>query len=267
MIPGDDFRRLLRDEPSVLHGALRVIAPSIQGAAGRPARAREAGRAGHPLRRAGARAQQPGRGRAAQRRRTWPRRSRSSRTRVHEFVSSGVERDRGRDAGRAAAGGARRAPRRRRAGDAASTPPTARTRWSTLLDARGAGGLAAGAAAGRGRPRRGVARRLRRGPAGAGVRRGARVGGRLARARAAWRASSTTAPRASRRSSPRSRTTPTWTRRTTSPIDVHDGLESTLTMLGHKLKKGDVTVERDYDRDAARASPPTARSSTRCGPT
>ena len=34
----------------------------------------------------------------------------------------------------------------------------------------------------------------------------------------------------------------------TRQIDVHDGIESTLTMLGHKLKKGDVTVERDYDR-------------------
>ena len=30
-------------------------------------------------------------------------------------------------------------------------------------------------------------------------------------------------------------------------IDVHDGLESTLVILGHKLKKG-VEVVRDYDR-------------------
>jgi signal transduction histidine kinase len=30
-------------------------------------------------------------------------------------------------------------------------------------------------------------------------------------------------------------------------IDVHDGLESTLVILGHKLKKG-VKVVRDYDR-------------------
>ncbi|MGF1473920.1 MAG: ATP-binding protein [Rubrobacteraceae bacterium] len=29
-------------------------------------------------------------------------------------------------------------------------------------------------------------------------------------------------------------------------VDIHEGLESTLTMLGHKLKKGDVRVERDY---------------------
>lgn len=35
----------------------------------------------------------------------------------------------------------------------------------------------------------------------------------------------------------------------TRQIDVHEGIESTLTMLGHKLKRGDVTVERDYDRD------------------
>ncbi len=32
VIPGDDFRRLLRDEPSVLHGALQLIAPIHQGA-------------------------------------------------------------------------------------------------------------------------------------------------------------------------------------------------------------------------------------------
>jgi signal transduction histidine kinase len=31
-------------------------------------------------------------------------------------------------------------------------------------------------------------------------------------------------------------------------VDVHDGLENTLTILGHKLKKG-VDVERDYDRN------------------
>jgi len=30
-------------------------------------------------------------------------------------------------------------------------------------------------------------------------------------------------------------------------IDIHDGLESTLVILAHKLKKG-VKVERDYDR-------------------
>ena len=32
-------------------------------------------------------------------------------------------------------------------------------------------------------------------------------------------------------------------------VDVHAGLNSTLIMLGHKLKKGDVEVVRDYERD------------------
>jgi signal transduction histidine kinase len=36
-------------------------------------------------------------------------------------------------------------------------------------------------------------------------------------------------------------------------IDVHDGLESTLVILGHKLKKG-VTVVRDYDRTLPKVS-------------
>jgi signal transduction histidine kinase len=30
-------------------------------------------------------------------------------------------------------------------------------------------------------------------------------------------------------------------------VDIHNGLESTLTMLQHKLKEADVTVIRDYD--------------------
>ena len=30
-------------------------------------------------------------------------------------------------------------------------------------------------------------------------------------------------------------------------IDLHDGIESTLTMLGHRLRQG-VTVVREYDR-------------------
>ena len=35
-------------------------------------------------------------------------------------------------------------------------------------------------------------------------------------------------------------------------VDVHEGLESTLTMLGHKLKRGSVRVVRDYDRGLPR---------------
>ncbi|HEX6903785.1 MAG TPA: ATP-binding protein [Thermoanaerobaculia bacterium] len=35
-------------------------------------------------------------------------------------------------------------------------------------------------------------------------------------------------------------------------IDLHDGLESTLTMLGHKLRKGNVEVVREYDRTLPR---------------
>ncbi len=39
---------------------------------------------------------------------------------------------------------------------------------------------------------------------------------------------------------------------TVQQVDLHDGLESTLTILGHKLRAGSVTVERDYDRDLPR---------------
>jgi len=37
-------------------------------------------------------------------------------------------------------------------------------------------------------------------------------------------------------------------------VDVHDGLESTLTILGHKFKRAEVRLERDYDRSLPRIS-------------
>ena len=37
-------------------------------------------------------------------------------------------------------------------------------------------------------------------------------------------------------------------------IDVHEGLESTLTILGHKLKAGSITLTRKYDRTLPRIS-------------
>jgi len=37
-------------------------------------------------------------------------------------------------------------------------------------------------------------------------------------------------------------------------VDVHDGIESTLTILGYRLKHGDVTVERHYDRSLPRVT-------------
>jgi signal transduction histidine kinase len=36
---------------------------------------------------------------------------------------------------------------------------------------------------------------------------------------------------------------------TSKSVDVHAGLNSTLIMLGHKLKKGDVEVVRDFEKD------------------
>ena len=49
-------------------------------------------------------------------------------------------------------------------------------------------------------------------------------------------------------------------------IDVTEGIESTLVMLGHKLPAG-VTVVRDYAADAAADRGRTPASSTRCGRT
>jgi signal transduction histidine kinase len=36
---------------------------------------------------------------------------------------------------------------------------------------------------------------------------------------------------------------------TSKKVDIHEGLNSALIMLGHKLKKGDVEVVRDYEKD------------------
>jgi signal transduction histidine kinase len=41
-------------------------------------------------------------------------------------------------------------------------------------------------------------------------------------------------------------------RATLQPVDVREGLESTLTMLGHKLRQGGVTVVREYAADLPR---------------
>ncbi len=38
------------------------------------------------------------------------------------------------------------------------------------------------------------------------------------------------------------------------PTDLHDGLDSTLTMMGYQLRNGNVTVERDYADDLPRVS-------------
>ena len=37
-------------------------------------------------------------------------------------------------------------------------------------------------------------------------------------------------------------------------VDIHEGLESTLTMLGHKLKEGDVTVGREFASELPKVS-------------
>ena len=34
-------------------------------------------------------------------------------------------------------------------------------------------------------------------------------------------------------------------------VDIHEGIENTLTILAHKLKQGQVKVDRDYDAAAA----------------
>ena len=50
-------------------------------------------------------------------------------------------------------------------------------------------------------------------------------------------------------------------------VDLHEGLETTLAILGHKLKHTSIEVVRRLRPRRCRSSPSAARSSTRCGPT
>ena len=116
------------------------------------------------------------------------------------------------------------------------------------VPARRRGGLDAGASAGRGRRRRRVVRpgrgRARRPGAGAGA-----ASGRPARSRPRpCSARSASPPAGSPSWSARCGPTRRWTGRRGSGSEVTDGIESTLVMLGHKLRAG-VTVVREYADD------------------
>ncbi len=195
----------------------------------------------HDGRRPRARAQQPRRRRAARRRadgrsarrdRLGPRRASSrpgsSASRPSELVA--LQRQ-------AVAHGAAVHARSTR-----STPPTPRT---TLLDRLEALGVAEAwrlaeplAVAGRRRRRGSTGWRELAGP---GNRGGARAGSRaslIARAprRRAGRVDRAHVERSSAPSSP----TPTWIAATLVEVDLHEGLETTLAVLGHKLKHTEI---------------------------
>ena len=183
------------------------------------------------------------------RRPSWPRRSTSSASTLGAFVEAGIERERGRAARRAAARGARRAPRRADGARRARRRRRRGRRCSTRLEDLGvAEAVAARRAAGGRRRRRGLARA-----------RGRRSPGPATGAALRWVAASLTArglaaelqrvdASACRASSARSRPTPTWTAAALVEVDVHEGLETTLIVLGHKLKHTSIEVVRDYDR-------------------
>jgi signal transduction histidine kinase len=247
VIPGDQFRRLLRDEPSVLRRALRIIAPVHQGQEA-ALREREklialgtlsAGLA-HELNNPAAAA----------------RRSASElakaldvlRDTIQRFVSSGLERA---DAerlvalqvealGRAGSAAIAGAPSALEAADREDA-------LVDLLDDRGLPGW-----------------KLAPPLAEAGVDEAwlaevAEAAGPALEAALEWVVASLTAGGLARelhdstqRISDIVSAVKEYThmdRAGTQAIDVRDGIESTLTMLAHKLKRGDVRVERDYDPD------------------
>ena len=112
-------------------------------------------------------------------------------------------------------------------------------------------------------PRRAAGRRRRRRRRGssasqrarrAGDRRRAALGrGHADRARPRRRARRSR-PSGCRRSSARSSRYAYMDRGELVEVDLHEGLETTLIVLGHKLKHTTIEVVRDYDRDAARSS-------------
>jgi signal transduction histidine kinase len=245
MIPGDEFRRLLRDEPSVMRGALRVIAPVFQGAQ-TVLREREklialgtlsAGLA-HELNNPAAAARRS----AAELEKVFQ----VLHGAVHAFVSTGVERD---EAERLVVLQQEALDRAAAAAAPGDDVLASADREEALIDALDADGLegwrlapplaeagldpewlgrlrdAAGPALGvatewiaASLSARGLARELHESTA------------RISEIVAAVK-EYTYMDQAS-----------------TQSIDVHDGIESTLTILAHKLKKGDVAVEREYDR-------------------
>ena len=217
------------------------------GRRGDHARAGEAGGARDPLRRAGARAQQPGGGGAAQRVGAGPpvrgAQRHAPRVRVsgveREDAGSLVELQRGGRSARAVGAG-----RRRRALEAADREDA----LADLLDDKGLEGWRLA----RRSPRPGSTSEwvdAGRGARGAGPRRGARLGGRVAHRPRPGDRAARRAPPGSRRSWRRSRTTRTWTGRRRRRSTSTTASRAPSRCSRHKLKKGDVRVVRDYDRE------------------
>ena len=249
VIPGDEFRRLLRDEPSVMRGAVRVIAPMFQGVQA-ALREREklialgtlsAGLA-HELNNPAAAARRS----AGELERVFE----VLHDAIHGFVSSGVERDQA----ERLVGLQREALDRAVSAVAPGEDVLASAdREEALVDALDAEGLEGW--------------RLAPPLAEAGLdlewldRLRGTAGPALGVA-AEWIAASLAARGLSRelhestaRISEIVGAVKEYTHMDQAQIqsiDVHDGIESTLTILAHKLKKGDVTVERDYDRSLPR---------------
>ena len=255
VIDAEDFRRLAFAQPAIHRRVMRQVAPVMSRVTEMRAEPRAPVLARHDGRGPCARAEQPGRGGRGAAASQLTEALEVIGSAMAHFVEAGVERQeaeqlvrlqqRGASPQRDLGDGARRAGRGRRRGGGARAPGSAGRR----------GALAAGRAAWR-----------RRASIEQWLDRVQELAGSATDAALRWVAATLTAGRLAAELSESTERMSTLVGAVKSyaymdrgglvEVDLHEGIETTLTVLGYKLKHTSIALVRDYDRDAAEAHRP-----------